>query len=429
LDRLYHIMQPKQPSKISLFPILMVNFIGAMGFSIVLPFMAIIVLKFGGNALVYGALGATYSFLQLIGAPVLGKWSDNVGRKKILLICQAGTFFGWIIFLIGIIQPNHFIKLFGFLISIPLILIFTGRSLDGITGGNISVANAYLADITPKAERKKNFGRMAAAANLGLIFGPLIAGALGATGLGNKLPVMAAAFISLVAIVVIFYGLKNINSQAVENENGAVVASQNVAPSLVSPGKSTLMSTLKLPYVGFFMLLYFLIFLAFNFFYVAFPVYVAGDLHWTVLQIGVFFSVLSGMLVVMQGPVLSWLAKKVSSAILVIAGAVLLSAGFAFFSYPGEVMIYTGAVFFSIGNGVMWPSFMALLSNTGDADTQGAIQGFAGSAGSLASITGLITGGFLYHSMGANLFLFATVFMLLIGLVSLKLIKIEKALG
>src|SRR5476651_1093332 len=126
----------------ALLPILMVNFIGAMGFSIVLPFMVIIVLKFGGNALVYGSLGATYSFFQLIGAPVLGKWSDNIGRKKVLLLCQGGTFFGWIIFLIGIIQPNHFIKLFGFLISIPLILIFTGRSLDGITGGNISVANA-----------------------------------------------------------------------------------------------------------------------------------------------------------------------------------------------------------------------------------------------------------------------------------------------
>ena len=421
-------MQQKQTTT-SLFPILMVNFIGAMGFSIVLPFMAVIVLKFGGNALVYGSLGATYSFFQLIGSPVLGKWSDNVGRKKILLVCQAGTFFGWIIFLLGIIQPNHFIKLSGFLISVPLILIFAGRSLDGITGGNISVANAYLADITPKAERKKNFGRMAAAANLGLIFGPLIAGALGATGLAYKLPVIAAAFISLVAIVVIFYGLKDVDLQHREKESSTPGSSTSIATGIALPGKSTLVSILKLPYVGFFMLLYFLIFLAFNFFYVAFPVYVAGDLHWSVLQMGIFFSVLSGMLVIVQGPILSRLAKKVSSAMLVIGGAVLLSAGFAFFRYPGLWMIYTGAVFFALGNGVMWPSFMALLSNTGNADTEGAIQGFAGSAGSLASIVGLITGGFLYHSMGANLFLFATIFMLLIGVVSVRLIRIEKAIS
>jgi len=390
-----------------------------MGFSVVLPFMAIIVLKFGGNALVYGALGATYSFFQLISSPVLGKWSDNVGRRKILLLSQAGTLLGWLIFLAGITLPNHAISICGYLISLPLLLIFTGRSLDGITGGNISVANAYLADITPKAERKKNFGRMSAAANLGLIFGPLIAGALGATGLGNKLPVMAAAFISLIAIVVIFYGLKDVT----------VKITESVVAGLVVSKKSTILSTLKLPYVGFFMLLYFLIFLGFNFFYVAFPVYVAGHLHWTVLQIGVFFSVLSGMLVIVQGPLLTLLSKKISSAILVIAGAVLLGAGFALFRCESNLMIYIGAAFFALGDGVMWPSFLALLSNTGDVDTQGTIQGFAGSAGSLASIAGLITGGLLYHSMGANLFLFATVFMLLIGIVSIRLIKIEKKLA
>src|ERR1700712_470663 len=87
----------------SLLPILMVNFIGAMGFSIVLPFMVIIVLKLGGNALVYGLLGATYSFFQLIGAPVLGSWSDRIGRRKILLVSEAGTFLGWLIFLAGLL--------------------------------------------------------------------------------------------------------------------------------------------------------------------------------------------------------------------------------------------------------------------------------------------------------------------------------------
>jgi len=231
-----------------------------------------------------------------------------------------------------------------------------------------------------------------------------------------------------VAIVVIFYGLKEVPLQAAENESAAAGTSQGIAPAMLKSGRSNLMSTLKLPFVGFFMLLYFLIFLAFNFFYVAFPVYVAGDLHWTVLQIGVFFSVLSGMLVLVQGPVLSRLAKRFSSAVLVISGAVILSAGFAFFRYTGEAMIYTGAVFFAVGNGIMWPSFMALLSNTGDTDTQGAIQGFAASAGSLASIAGLITGGFLYHSMGADLFLFATVFMVLIAATSVRLIKIGKIL-
>lgn len=305
-------MPAKPATNPALLPILMVNFIGTMGFSIVLPFMVVIVLKLGGNALVYGALGATYSFFQLIGAPVLGSWSDRFGRRKILLLSQLGTFIGWLVFLAGMMLPNHFINLklgSGYLISIPLLFIFAGRSLDGITGGNISVANAYLADISNKADRKKNFGKMSAVANMGLICGPLLAGALGATALGNLLPVIAAAFISLVAIAVIYYRLQDrpavpVTLKPVQQANKLFSQQHKDCYKIAGVGKKSYLSALKQPYVRYFMLLYFLIFLSFNFFYVAFPVYVAGDLHWTVLQIGVFFSVLSGLLVLVQGPLL-----------------------------------------------------------------------------------------------------------------------------
>ena len=70
----------------SVFPILLVNFIGALGYSLILPFLIVLVLKFGGNEMIYGILGATYSFFQFIGAPILGRWSDSVGRRKILLL-------------------------------------------------------------------------------------------------------------------------------------------------------------------------------------------------------------------------------------------------------------------------------------------------------------------------------------------------------
>src|SRR6188474_3404317 len=85
------------------FPLLLVNFIGTLGFSIVLPFLVFLVMKFGGNAIVYGLLAATYPAFQLIGAPILGKWSDIYGRKKVLLLSNIGTAVGWILFLFALL--------------------------------------------------------------------------------------------------------------------------------------------------------------------------------------------------------------------------------------------------------------------------------------------------------------------------------------
>src|SRR6266496_320845 len=92
----------KQPT---LFPILLVNFIGTLGFSIVLPFLVFLVTKFGGSAMGYGIMGAVYPAFQLIGGPLLGKWSDIYGRKKILALSQAGTLLGWAIFLLALFVP------------------------------------------------------------------------------------------------------------------------------------------------------------------------------------------------------------------------------------------------------------------------------------------------------------------------------------
>src|SRR5690606_32761033 len=92
--------------QVSIFPLLLSNFIGTMGFSIVLPFLVFLVLDFGGNSLVYGILAAIYPAFQLIGAPILGKWSDKIGRKKILLISNVGTFIGWMIFLVALLVPT-----------------------------------------------------------------------------------------------------------------------------------------------------------------------------------------------------------------------------------------------------------------------------------------------------------------------------------
>ena len=187
--------QVKQPS---LFPILLVNFVGTLGFSIVLPFLVFVVMKFGGNAIVYGLLAATYPAFQLIGSPILGKWSDTYGRKKILLLSNIGTSIGWLIFLFALFLPseesfNIYIPILGtFVVIVPLLLLFLARAIDGITGGNISIANAYLSDLSSDSTRSKNFGKIAISSNLGFIIGPAIAGILGGTIYGAILPVLAS---------------------------------------------------------------------------------------------------------------------------------------------------------------------------------------------------------------------------------------------
>jgi DHA1 family tetracycline resistance protein-like MFS transporter len=197
-----------------LFPLLLVNFIGTLGFSIVLPFLVFLVMKFGGNAVVYSVLAATYPAFQLVGAPILGRWSDIYGRKKVLLLSNVGTAIGWILFLVALVVPfeeTFRINLISFgtiVVVVPLLFIFLARAIDGITGGNISVANAYLSDISSDENRSKNFGKMAISSNLGFILGPALAGILAGTVYGAILPVLAALLLSLVTLFVIWFLLR-----------------------------------------------------------------------------------------------------------------------------------------------------------------------------------------------------------------------------
>ena len=193
--------------QIPLYPLLLINFIGTLGFSIVLPFLVFLVMDFGGNAIVYGILAAVYPAFQLLGSPILGKWSDIYGRKKVLLISHGGTLIGWIFFLFALFIPveNLFevssLFIGTFVITLPLVMLFLARSIDGITGGNISVANAYLADISSDENRSKNFGKMSISSNLGFIVGPAIAGILGANVYQELLPVLTAFFLSLIVVL------------------------------------------------------------------------------------------------------------------------------------------------------------------------------------------------------------------------------------
>ncbi|MDO1501622.1 MFS transporter [Winogradskyella maritima] len=409
--------------KSKIFPILLVNFIGILGYSIVVPILIFIVTKFGGNGFIYGILGAMYPFFQFIGAPILGRLSDRLGRKKVLIISQAGTFVAWLLFLLAFILPETELwsqdtdTTGSYVMTLPLLIIFIARIFDGFTGGNISVANAYMSDISTDENRSGNFGKMGASTSLGFVLGPAVAGVLASTILGEVLPLILASVISLVAIFVIHLrlvesvpcvvdtgnvSLKNIRRFfQVEHKDCYTEGELESGPK----EKKDWLSILRISGIPLLFTIYFLTFFAFSLFYAGLPIYASTILEWSATDLGLFLAYSSLIMVLIQGPVLSRLSQRFSSHSLVLSGSFLLGISFLVLSKENFVLLYLANTLLSVGNGLMWPSFLSILSSTGSKASQGTIQGYGTSMGSIASMMGLIAGGLLFGRMETDVFI------------------------
>src|SRR5256885_13605397 len=166
-------------------------FIDLVGFGIVIPVLPFYAegTKFGATPREVGLLFASYSVMQLVFAPVLGRLSDKYGRRPVLLISLLGTSLGFLIL--------------GF--ASTLWMLFLGRIIDGISGGNISTAQAYIADVTTKEDRAKGMGILGAAFGLGFIFGPAIGGILSRWGI--NVPFLFAAGLALANAILLYFFL------------------------------------------------------------------------------------------------------------------------------------------------------------------------------------------------------------------------------
>ena len=130
---------------------------------------------------------------------------------------------------------------------------------------------------------------------------------------------------------------------------------------------------------------------------------------------------------VVQGPILARLSKRVSEAVLIVAGNAILGAGFPLLASGETVSIYLAATLFALGNGIMWPSVLSLMSKLAGQEHQGAVQGVAGAIGGLASIVGLVAGGLLYESLGASTFLVSSGALIAAAVLSLRLLPTRGA--
>ena len=401
--------------KISIIPLLVVSFIGTLGYSIVLPSLVYIVQRFKGDDFLFGVVGATYSVFQLVGSPVLGTLSDRFGRKKILTLSALGSIVAWALFILALSIPVTTIGSFttavtGWVaITLPMLCLFIARAVDGLTAGDASVANAYVADITTSEERKADFGKMGVAGNLGFVVGPVLAGVLAGTSLGLRLPILAAFGTSVLALVLIVWFLPESRKRAIKSETPPRLNRSIQPPPAPSFGKEgvnhmNLRMALAIPYVPLLLAIYFIFFLAFSLFVVSMPLYATERLHWSVAEMGIFFSILSVVLVITEGPVLSRLSRHVSAEALTTWGTFIVAMSYIVLLVPSVVTAYSAAALYAIGNGLMWPSFLSLLSDRAGEDNQGYIQGIGNSAGSLASIAGMLLGGALFTHLGEHIF-------------------------
>lgn len=395
-------------------PILAVHFLGTLGFSLAIPFLVFIVTDLGGAAWTFGLVGATYSAFQLVGAPLLGRWSDRSGRRPVLVASQVGTLLAWLLFFFALSMPVTALGEFGgATLTLPLLLVFAARALDGATGGNISVANAYVADVTRDTPelRQLAFGRMGMAASLGFVIGPALAGVLGGTTWGPKLPIAVAAIFAAVTTVAIVALLREPPARCEKGPPDASMIEaglgQQAKPcrASVKVEKRSRAALRRRPVVVI-LAATFTVFLGFNLFFAGFPVHALQAYGWNTGQLGAFFAVLSGMMFFAQGPVLTLASKHLSPRVVFSLGMAFLALAVASLQLPAGAVTYLGAAFFALGNGLAWPTFQTRVATVAG-NEQGVVQGAVTSASSLASIIGLIAGGALYPVIGGGLFFVA----------------------
>ncbi len=342
-------------------------FIDLVGFGIVIPVLPYYAEspKFHASPRTIGFLFASYSIMQLIFSPILGRLSDKYGRRPVLLISIIGTGVGFLI--IGFANT--------------LFLLFFGRILDGITGGNISTAQAYIADVTTRENRAKGMGLIGAAFGMGFVFGPAIGGVLSRWGV--EVPFLFAASLCFANAILLYFTLP----ETVTPDHPARVSAAG------GRGLSKLIESLRNPRLGFVLAIYFLFIVAFSMMTTAFSLYTMFRFGYDAQHTGYLFAYVGVLAVIVQGGLIGWLVKRFGEIPLVIIGACLF--GGSLFAIPfvgpeagGLLALLVGGGLFSIGNSLSAPTLTSLASKSVGPAEQGSVMGVTQSVASLARAVG-----------------------------------------
>lgn len=383
--------------------IFLIVFVNLLGFGIILPLLPYYAESFGGGALTIGFLSAAYSLFQLLTAPLLGELSDKIGRRPILIFSLVGTTLSF--FLLGIANT--------------IVMLFISRIVSGISGGNISAAQAYIADITSEENRTQGMGIMMAAFSLGFILGPALGGIL--SEYGYAIPAFVATGVSLVATLLTIFLLPE--SLHPEKRSANSLKKRNKIFSL-----RDFYDALTHPNVGIALTVIFMVMFAFSLMQGTFALFSEHTLHLTAKDIGYMFAFLGIIGVVMQlfllKRITTWLSEKkaIVVAILCMSLSLLLIA-----LSNSTGMLYLAISLLAFGNSISTPVLTGTISKLTPDNEQGTILGTSQSVASFGRLIGPVIGAGIYSFIGirAPYFFGAAILVLTTG-VALRYLKIKQ---
>lgn len=372
------------------FVIVMTTFIDMIGFGMVIPLLPFHSATVEAGAFALGMLIGSFSLMQFIFSPLLGRLSDKVGRKPILLLSIFSSTVSFILFALA----NSF----------PALL------LSRITAGmatEAAVAQAYIADITTEKDRATGMGKVAAAHGAGFIIGPAIGGFLSIYGF--SVPGFAAAALNGINLLFAFLFLPESNNRI----NSSALTSAN------SDGYWRKLATaLTKPLIGTVFTIFFIITLAFSAIPVIVPLLGIAFFGFGEVEMSYFFMYIGVVQIVLQGILIGRLTKRWGEENLITLGSLLMMLGvFIMPLTPNIVVFLSSLTMISSGIGTLGTVLISFISKRTAADEQGGMLGVAQSVGSIARIPGPLIGGLIAEIAGLNIAFFISAALLLIAFV------------
>src|SRR5689334_885193 len=361
-----------------LLPIFLIVLVDVFALTLVIPLLAIYAEQFGATPLQATLLIAVFAVCQLVSGPVLGRTSDRIGRKPMLLVSQVGT-------LVGLLVMAS---------ATSLAMIFVGRIIDGCTAGNLSLAQAWIADHTKPAERAKSFALIGIAFGLGFFLGPSVTGYLAQYGL--RAPIYAAAAMSATSILCTATLLRTVRPVA-ESADDAGPGGRRLG--VLEWGAYA--RYFRQPVLGRLLAEFFAFAFAFATFTSGFALFAERTFTWHgepfgPREVGYLFAYAGFLGIILQGGLIGRLVQRFGERSLATTGFAAMSVAFlllGFVNQVGPLIVVTTLAAF--GQGVLRPTLTSLVSGCARADEQGVVLGLTQSLGSVAQMIAPPLGGWL----------------------------------